>query len=215
MKVYHMSDTLALGAALTPGYTAPLDLARPFLGALARGEDCFFGAFQAARFLGEGLARLGTSGMETDAVKWAVEAVFEDVRRREFPQSVCRLTGNYYFRELAFCRELFREDWGRAPAAERARIRLFEVELEDSAPDCRDMRWFDAAYDGFWEADDDLEPVREKARRYFAGAATDRPVWELLSGCPAVSCRDLTPLLAAEAAEEKGSGGEQTNICFT
>ena len=59
MKVYHMSDTLALGAALTPGYTAHLDLARPFLRALARSEDCSFGAFQAARSLGEGHLRHG------------------------------------------------------------------------------------------------------------------------------------------------------------
>lgn len=195
MIVYHMSDTLPLGAALTPDYKRSADLTAPFVKALTRSDDCFFAALYAARHMNEVLDRFGLSGMPTDEGKWAVEAVFEHVRQTAFPDRPSRLRSGYFFDRLDDCRTLYEVDWGRASAEERSKIHLFEVELDDERPFRLDMRLFDAAYDDFWERED-LDAARELARRYFAGEASANPVWELVSEGRAVAVRDVTPLLA-------------------
>ena len=118
MRVYHMSDTLCLGAELSVNYKKYWELTEPFVQALERSEDCFYGAYFAAKFMRESLYRFGMADMQTDYIKWAAEAVFEVVRRREFPQCCCRLKGNYFFDDLSSCRELFAIDWGKAPEEE-------------------------------------------------------------------------------------------------
>lgn len=195
MKVYHMSDTLALGQALSPDYKGQMALAQPFAQALARSEDCFFGAAMAAKYLWASLGKFGMRDMQTDYVKWAVEGAFEYVRRRESPERPCRLRGNYFFDDLDACKELFELDWGRAPEEERRKIRLFEVELEDDAPARLDMRLFDEAYDAFDKDESDIQTVLDRARRYFTGEGSPRPVWELLSEKRAVAVADLTEYL--------------------
>ena len=181
MKVYHMSDTLKPGEELINNYKKYSELAEPFIQALERGEECFYGMYFAAKFLREALGRFGLKDMQTDCVKWAAEAVFEHVRRTEFPQCCCRLKCSYYFEDIDSCRRLFEEDWGSASPKERAKIRLFEVELDDEAPQRFDMRLFDDAYDCMWETED-VNKVSDFARRYFSGGSTQEPVWEIASG---------------------------------
>lgn len=194
MKVYHMSDTLPLGAALTPDYKGSMELVAPFVQALERSEDCFYAMLFNAQYLRAVLGKFGQKSMATNYAKWAAEGVFEYVRRREFPACCCRITGHYFFADIRSCQELFSVDWGGAPAEERSRIRLYEVELEDDAPQKRDMRMYDEAFDALWERSD-LPAALECARRYFRGEATAAPVWELLSDKKAVAVRDLTRLL--------------------
>ena len=59
MKVYHMSDTLCLGAELSLNYKKYWELSEPFVQALERSEDCFYGACFAATFMSESLDRFG------------------------------------------------------------------------------------------------------------------------------------------------------------
>ena len=194
MKVYHMSDTLCLGAELSLNYKKYWELSEPFVQALERSEDCFYGAYFAAKFMSESLDRFGMADMQTDYIKWGAEAVFESVRRREFPQRCCRLKCNYFFDELSACRELFKIDWGKASEEERAKIRLFEIELSAETADRLDMRLFDEAYDDLWETDD-IAHTAVLARRYFLGGSTAHPIWELVSDRKAVAVRDLSEYL--------------------
>lgn len=194
MIVYHMSDTLKAGAELTGNYKKYWELTEPFVQALERGRECFYGAYFAAKFMGEALDRFGMADMQTDQVKWAAEGIFEFVRRREFPDCCCRLRSNYYFDDLDACRELYELDWGRASQEERAKIRLFEVELSAGTVTSHDMRFFDLAYDGIRERDD-MENAFRCARSYFSGERTEHSVMELLSDRRAVALRDVTELL--------------------
>ena len=194
MKVYHMSDTLGVGMVLSNNYKKYWELAEPFLQALARGEDCFYGAYFAAKFMRESLDKFGLADMQTDYVKWAAEAVFEYVRQREFPGRCCRLKCNYFFDDIASCRALFEMDWGKAPEEERAKIKLFEIELAAESADRFDMRWFDKAYDDLWETDNITHSV-VFARQYFSQDSTEQPIWEIASDQNAVALRDLSGYL--------------------
>ena len=203
MKVYHMSDTLRLGGELSVNYKKYWELTEPFVQALERSEDCFYGVYFAAKFMRESLDRFGMADMQTDYVKWAAEAVFEYVRRQEFPGRCCRLKCNYFFDDIASCRELFEIDWGKASEEERLKIRLFEIELSAETADRLDMRLFDEAYDDLWETDD-ITRIVDLARRYFAGESTGHPVWEIASDRKAVAVRDVSEYLLSETSQLKG-----------
>ena len=194
MKVYHMSDTLCLGMELSNNYKRYWELTEPFVQALERSKECFYGAYFAAKFMRESLSRFGMADMQTDYVKWATEAVFECVRRAEFPQRCCRLKCSYFFEDIISCRELFEVDWGKASAEERAKIKLFEIDLSAETVDRLDMRLFDEAYDDLWETNDITHAVCF-ARRYFSGDSTEQPVWEIASDGKAVAIRDLSEYL--------------------
>ena len=194
MIVYHMSDTLRVGMELTPDHKNYFKLAEPFALALERGRESFYGAYFAARHMDEVLDRFGMADLKTDCDKWAAEGVFEYVRRREFPRCCCRLGGNYYFDTVEACRRLYERDWGRASEEERAKIRLFEVELSETDLTRHDMRFFDLAYDDLWERGD-IENTLKLARSYFSGESTRDPVWEIVSDRAAAALRDVTELL--------------------
>lgn len=194
MRVYHMSDTPPLHAALTSDYKGSMELVEPFVQALERSEDCFYGMLLNAKYLRAALGKLGLKDMATNYTKWATEGIFEFVRRHEFPGCCCRITGSYFFEDIDSCRQLFLIDWGNAPAQERSRIRLYEVELADSAAQERDMRLFDEAFDAMWERED-IPAAFACARRYFRGECTRAPVWELLSSQHALAVKDITPCL--------------------
>ena len=199
MKVYHMSDTLKLGDALTPDHKRTTDLTEPFVQALEQGVDCYYAMVLNGKYM---RAVLGKFKMWewTDYVKWSVEGAFEYIRRKEFPQLCSRIRSNYYYDNLPNCKVLFDCDWGRAPQEERDAIRLYEIDLEDDAPLCLDMRMYDEAYNAMDERED-VQAVLDCARRYFRGEATANPVWELLSDKPARAVKDLTAYLHEAAGE--------------
>lgn len=192
MILYHMSDTLCVGDVLKRDFKDNLSLAEPFVKALSVSEECFNSVFLSAKYLRASLKKFGLCDMQTDHIKWAAEGIFEYIRRAEFPKLPCRLTGSYFFDSIENCRELFEEDWGSASEEERSKIRLFEVELNDSAPRKFDMRLFDEAYDLLWENENPAEII-PIARKYFSGEIIGTA--EILSEAPARVIRDITEQL--------------------
>lgn len=192
MRLYHISQTLRLGETLQPGHQHFSDLTEPFIQGLERGTECFIGMLLSGRYL---YAVMNRSGLRewADYVKWAAEGLFEFVRRREFPEAVSRLGCVYYYDTLENCRGFYARDWGEESPEEREKVRLFAVVVEDPAPQRRDMRLFDAAYDAV-EAQD-VEAALELAVRYFRGEESEEPIWEILSDRPGKAVEDLTAIL--------------------
>ena len=70
------------------------------------------------------------------------------------------------------------------------------MEVDDPAPQRRDMSVFDEAYDAIERQE--LDAALAAAERYFRGEASAGPVWEILSDRPAKAVQDLTHLLRPE-----------------
>jgi len=192
MILYHMSDTLKAGDTLIPDHKKNRDLVEPFVKALDTSVEQFLTLLLNAAYFGSVLAKYGLAGMPTHEIKWATEGIFEFVRRNEFPEQCGRLQSNYFYPDLKLCEELYTEDWGEAPAEERAKIKLFEVEV-DGRLASYDMRLFDAAFDHLCDHSTAADVARcmELARRYFRGEKGDTPVMELLGDGKAVAVREL------------------------
>lgn len=84
---------------------------------------------------------------------------------------------------------IFEMDYGEDPE-EGAKVGLFQVELEDPAPQYRDMSVYDLAYEAMSQRQDVEEGFRQ-ARRYFQGGQTEAPMWEILSDKPARAVKKL------------------------
>lgn len=178
---------------MTPDYRRSRPLVAPFLEALERGEDCFYGMVLNGAYL---YAVLGKSGLRewADYAKWAAEAVFEHVRKTEFPAAYSRLTSHFFFADFADGRRLFETAWGEESEEEKAAFRLFEAEVDDPSPQRRDMSLYDEAYDAL-EGSRDLQKAAACARAYFSGEQSADPFWELLSERPARILREVPGVL--------------------
>lgn len=193
MKLYHMSQTLRLGDELTPDYQKNMALVQPFIQALEQSVDCFYGMVLNGKYL---YAVLGKFKLWewSDYAKWATEGAFEFVRKTEFPDSCSRMKCNYFYDDLPNCKRLYEYDWGGECVEEQQKVHLFEAEVEDEAPQRRDMRIYDEAYNAMSETQD-VQLVLACARRYFAGEQTAEPVWEIMSDKPAMAVKDITNYL--------------------
>ena len=185
MKVYHMSQTLKLGDELQAGYKRNIERCKEFAESLEHGEDYL-------------QAKIASEKTKTDDwreyVKWCVEGVFEFIRKTEFPSLPSRLNCNYYFASLEYFNTLYESGWAQEPEEEIAKIRLYEIELEEEHPIQCDMLFFDEAYDVMLETQD-IEAVVECVRRYFGGKHTNTPIWEIISDKPAKAVKDITFIL--------------------
>lgn len=179
MKVYHMSQSLKLGDCLVPDYERCIELSQPFVQALERSEDCFYGMVLNGKYLLAVLRKFRLREWSNYA-KWSVEGAFEFIRKTEYPDCYSRLRCNYFYDDLADCKRLYEYDWGSASEEKQSQVHLFEVELDDTMPQRRDMSLFDEAYSAMAERQD-VQTVLSCARRYFAGEQTENPVWEILS----------------------------------
>lgn len=190
MILYHMSQTLALGDALKPDYPNSKRLVQPFVQALEKSEDCFYGMVLNGKYLCAILEKCNLREW-SDYAKWATEGAFEFIRRTEFPDSYSRLDSNYFYENLADSKKLFESDYDCEDEEERQKVHLFEVEVEDISPQHRDMNIFNEAYDTMSETQD-ISIVISCARRYFVGEQTKDPVWEILSDKPARAVKDIS-----------------------
>ncbi|MBR5231563.1 MAG: hypothetical protein IKW00_04880 [Clostridia bacterium] len=208
MKLYHMSESLHLGDTLTPDYQKCRELAEPFVQAIEKSEDCFYGMVLNGKYL---FAVMDKSNLRmwADYAKWATEGVFEFIRRREYPHQCGRMESNYFFAEPAECKTHFDADWGEESEEVQRSIHLFEVEVEDDAPARRDMRIYDAAYDAM-KASQDTKFVMDCARRYFAGEQTESPMWEIMSKAKATAIRDVTEILHPFGLEKENDSNHQS-----
>ena len=192
MLLYHMSQTLKCGDTMTPDFQRLNDLSEPFVQALDHGDGCFYAMLLNGKYLYAVLCKSGLREWSNYA-KWATEGLLEHIRRTEFPASYGRLNSFFFYDNLDDCKRLYRETWGDETEEERAKVHLFEVELDDEMPQRRDMTLYDKAYDAIEKQD--MEAARSYARQYFAGEQSDKPVWELLSSKKAVVYRDITEML--------------------
>lgn len=197
MKLYHISDTLKLGETMSQDYKHNSELALPFMQALERSEDCFYAMLLSAKYVKSVLGKFGLRDMQTNYVKWAVEGVFEYIRRTEYPNCYSRLLSNYFYDNLSDIVRLYEVDWNMREKEERFRFHVYEIDLADEAPQKRDMLLFDEAFDAMWEHEN-LQEVLSCARRYFAGEHTAEPVWELMSDKPAKAVTDISSCIRNE-----------------
>ena len=193
MIVYHYSRTLKEGDRLVPGYLDFTDLCEPFMQALACGRDCFFSMLLNGKYM---FAVLNRSNLRywADYAKWATEALFEFVRKSEYPQCVSRLRCNYFCTDLWDCVRMYREDWGEEDEEEKEKVHLFEIEVPEDSLEKRDISVFDAAYDAINDHQD-VDAAFAYARRYFAGEQGEEPDWEYLSASDAKAVKDISHFL--------------------
>ena len=196
MILYHMSDTLKLGDELKNDYKNCANLALPFVQALEQSTDCFYAMVLNGKYLRAVLGKFRLWEW-SDYIKWSVEGAFEYIRKTEFPNATSRIGCNYYYDNLPNVKILYDYDWGEASEEERNAIRLFEIELDDEAPQKYDMRVYDEAYTAMEERED-VKFVLDCARRYWRGEQTDSPVWEIMSNRPAKAVRDRSDYLRSE-----------------
>lgn len=198
MKLYHMSQTLKLGDTLTPDYEKRMELAQPFVQALEQSTDCFYGMVLNGKYL---YAVLGKFGMWewSDYAKWATEGAFEFIRKTEFSDSYSRMSSNYFYDNLPDCKKLYEYDWGSESEEEQEKVHLFEVDVDDDAPQRRDMNIYDEAYNAM-STSQNVQLVIDCARRYFGGEHTEAPVWEVLSVKNAKAVTDISGYLRNENA---------------
>ncbi len=190
MILYHMSQTLKCGDTLIPDFQKLKDLCEPFVQALEYSGDCFYGMLLNGKYL---YAVLRKSHLRewSDYAKWATEGLFEFVRKNEYPDCYSRLNSFFFYDNFDDSKKLYWYDWGDATEEERSEVHLFEVDLDDDAPQRRDMSLFDKAYDAISEKQN-MAASLNYARQYFAGEQSDTPVWEILSNKKAVVYRDIT-----------------------
>lgn len=131
--------------------------------------------------------------MQTYYISWAAEEIFEFVWKKEFASLPSRLTGSYYFDNIANCRALYEIDWGKTFEETLLKIHLFEIELCNEHPAKFDMRLFDKAYDSLWDNEGVFE-VMAFARRYFLGDMFKDPVMKILSEKPAKTVKNISTI---------------------
>ena len=197
MILYHISDTLQLGEMMSQDYKKNMELVIPFVQALKRSEDCFFAMLLNSKLLKSIFGKFGMRDMQTNYVKWATEGIFEYIRITEFPESYSRMLSNYFYDNISDIKRLYEVDWNMKEKPERFNFHVYEIELEDEAPQKRDMLLFDEAFEAIWD-NDDLHTAITCARRYFAEEHTATPVWEIMSDKPAKAVKDITVVLHRE-----------------
>ena len=192
MIVFHMSNTLKPGMSFSSDYQNASHLAMPFVQALEQSHDCFAALFLSAKYTWAVLDKFGMNSTFTDYSKWATEGVFEYVRKNEYPECCSRLTGNFFYDDQTNQDDLFDYVWGSCEDPhEKESVKFYAIELDDSHPSKHDMLWFDEAYD-LMEDPTAIDKVITIARKYFSGAATEHPLWELLSDKQATVLKERT-----------------------
>ena len=193
MKLYHMSQSLQLGDTLTPDYQKTLELAEPFVQALEQSIDCFCAMVLNGKYLYAVLSKFRMWEW-SDYAKWATEGAFEFIRKTEFPQCYGRMSSNYFYDDLTACKKLFAYDWGNESQEEQEKVHLFEVEVDDPAPQKHDMNLYDEAYDNM-ASSRNIPLILDLARQYYRGEGTANPTWEFLSVKKATATADVTTVL--------------------
>ena len=193
MILYHMSQTLILGEEMKNDFEKKSELTLPFVYALEKGIDSFCDMVangQSQQTVPDKLICLE----RTEYVKWCVEGAFEFVRKTEFPNCRSRMNCKYFFENLENFKILYEAGWKQEPEEKRAKIHLYEIELDDECPQKCDMLIYDEAYDAMFEKQD-VETVLSCARRYFSGQQSTAPVWEIMSDKPAKAVKDISSFL--------------------
>ncbi len=100
--------------------------------------------------------------------------------KAEFPRATAAWAVLIFFDSEACCRNHFEMDYGEDPE-EGAKVGLFQVELEDPAPQYRDMSVWRPGLCEAMSQRQDVGRDSARQRRYFWGGQTESPMWEILS----------------------------------
>ena len=193
MTVYHMSQTLVLGENMKNDFEKKAEYTLPFVHALEIGMDFFCDVAangQAKKLLPDQLIHLDRS----EYIKWCVEGVFEFVRKEEFPNCPSRINCKYFFDDLENFKILYEAGWKQEPEEKRAKLHLYEIELDEEPLQKFDMCIYDKAYDAMAQKQY-IAAVLSCARRYFSKAQSETPIWEIMSDRPAKAVKDISSFL--------------------
>jgi len=179
MKVYYLGKSLKVGDTIVPDNNSCLSHVDPFIRALGHSEDCFYAMVLQGKYMHSVFQHSGLDMAWTDYARWATEAVFEYIRRKEFPNCISRLRCNFYYNHQEEAKALLRRNDGQAPE-EEGLVQVYEIELDEKRPVYYDRSIFDMAYEIMGDTQE-LDKVLRTARRYFAGKHTESPMLELLS----------------------------------
>lgn len=179
MRLYHYSvDSYRGDASLRNDYKQNFRYAEPFLFALRQSREVFLATYFAAMYTGRELVELKLRKFENFR-KDAVEAIFEFVREREFPDEPSRLRCVYYCETQAEALAYAASDCFADGLFAKEQVKLLAVEVEPSRVRAYDQSLYNAAQDAI--EGQDFDAVFALARQYYAGARSDHPLPELLS----------------------------------
>ncbi len=188
MRLYHIGVSLREGMTLINNFNRIDTLVEPFLMALDKGDPEFEMMLIEARYL-RAVMRKHRMREWSNYAKWSTEAVFEHVRKREFPDRHSRIGSIFYYDNLDSCRKLYKEDYVE-PGDANENVGMFEIEVEDDAPQRFDMHIYDDALEAFEESHN-IRFARECARRYFNGSHHQNELVEIISDKQATVIRKL------------------------
>jgi hypothetical protein len=189
MRLYHIGISLKEGMTLANNFNKTDTLVEPFLMALEKGDPAFEMLLIEARYI-RAVMRKNRMREWSNYSKWATEAVFEQARRREFPACYSRIGSMFYYDTLESCRMLYQKDYLEPGDAEE-NVGMFEIEVEDSAPQRFDMHIYDDALDAI-EVNHNVQLARECARKYFNGSYHENRLDEIVSDKKATVVRKLS-----------------------
>ncbi len=180
MIAYHYSVTYRGDPSLTNDYRRNFLRAEPYIRALETGEEIFsamvfFGMYQ------DRCMRAEKTGW-FEYAKDAVEAVFEYVRKREFPGQISRVGCIYGVETLEEARRLAMEDWGNDLDTEECKnLQILELQLDSSRTAVLDQSFYNQAYECMLDYHGDLQKIEALARDYFGEKKSSEFLPELLS----------------------------------
>lgn len=108
----------------------------------------------------------------------------------------------FFYDDLNNCKKLYEYDRGCESEEEQQKVHLFEVDVEDTVPQRRDMNIYDEVYNTMSETQD-VQMVLACARRYFAGEQTTESIWEIMSDKSAKAVKDISNYVRNEKRSDK------------
>lgn len=180
MKLYHYSvDSYKDGEKLINGYVDHYTFAEPFILALEKGMSVFMAVLFSTMYTSREIKDLKLRKYE-NYQKDAVEGIFEYVRQTEFKESsVSRLNCVYYCKTREEAIEYLKEDCLADGLFSKDRIKLLEVDVEDSRIRYYDQQYYNLSMDVIEK--NDIEAIIDNARSYYSEKRSYCPLIEIVS----------------------------------
>jgi len=178
MKLYHYSVSYKSGDSLKNDYNGHYALSEPFILALEKGMNTFTAVYLSALYTARELRSLKLRTYE-NCQKDAVEAIFEYVRRTEYPSAVSRLNCVFYCETREEAVKYALDDCIDCGDFTKDEVALLEVEADESRVARYDQTFYNEAYES--AQNHSFEKVFECARSYYSGTISDNPLIEILA----------------------------------
>lgn len=178
MVLYHLGKSLNIDMKLIPDYKSTKSLVIPLVKTLEIRADVFNATMLNARYFRE-VMRKSNMREWSDCSKWGTEAIFEYIRMTEFKKCYSRIFSNFFYESIDMCKNLFKRDY-EEPGDDDGTIFIYEIDVDDENYQRYDMEMYDIAYEKM-ENLEDIEIIKNIARRYWKGECTQNAVIECLS----------------------------------